>query len=785
MAPSRPSFPARQSCASQGHRRRNGVATTGSRPSSATRSSLTVEPLERRALLAVTAVINGGDLEIAYNVAGDLAADIASDGTNYTVSGTGLAATQFPIGAGGVTARIVVTDKAGLTGQTFTVNAGTPLTNPLQVNAAVEATTLTGGITTTVAGDVLIGSPAISLANDISTAATNSKVTLSGAVTLAASVAVRAGFGVVTLSGTADGGHGLVLDSKNTINLAQDIGTTTRLASLETPGSGVTNISATAVRTSGGQIYRGRVWLPLGTPPRTTVLEGPAVRILAGLVGQNNSLTIDGNAELGGQAEAITDVTGAVLTITGASVIDWVGMRLNTAIFVGDVVFQSPRETIVNATSLVHFRSAVIGPDAILSVGAGGDVVFDGPLGTSTEPLAALTVSTLRIAHDGGDIRVNAAMHADTMALLADGVLDGGPDHSLHAPDGISLVGVNGIGGTTPITFESARGVSATANSGSIRLRSIGNLVVAGDEDRGGGLVAAGTIDLQASGDIIVPRGLRILGAEGVTANQPIRWQVNRSEGTRPGTLGNVINNANVAAVPGIVEFVALSSVYPLFESLPEITTSLVIDGGGTVAIAGRGVEANGFAFAEGSAGSVLQNISLRGFRNFGIRLENSPGVTISNVTVTSMNTRTSMGLYATGNLAGTTVESSRFTGGLRGALLVNARNLAFGAIGRGNTFFNNRPVPGSQYSGTGIRAQGNLTGTVVAGNTFNWNNYGFAFINARNLRLENNLFTRNRIAAIFVEGNNTGSSMSGNTFGQGAQRNASIFRRIPGARGI
>ena len=93
--------------------------------------------------------------------------------------------------------------------------------------------------------------------------------------------------------------------------------------------------------------------------------------------------------------------------------------------------------------------------------------------------------------------------------------------------------------------------------------------------------------------------------------------------------------------------------------------------------------------------------------------------------------------------------------------------------------------MPGSQYSGTGIRAQGNLAGTVVAGNTFNWNNYGFAFINARNLRLENNLFTRNRIAAIFVEGNNTGSSLAGNTFGQGAQRNARIFRRITGARGI
>jgi parallel beta-helix repeat protein len=143
------------------------------------------------------------------------------------------------------------------------------------------------------------------------------------------------------------------------------------------------------------------------------------------------------------------------------------------------------------------------------------------------------------------------------------------------------------------------------------------------------------------------------------------------------------------------------------------------------------------------------------------------------------------MGLYATGDLAGTTIVGSRFSGGLRGALLVNARNLAFGAIGRGNTFVGNRSVPGSRFAGTGIRAQGDSSGTVVEGNTFTQNHYGFAFINARNLRLANNLFTRNTIAAIFVEGNNTGSAAVGNTFGTGGQRNAKTFQRVRGATGV
>jgi parallel beta-helix repeat protein len=93
--------------------------------------------------------------------------------------------------------------------------------------------------------------------------------------------------------------------------------------------------------------------------------------------------------------------------------------------------------------------------------------------------------------------------------------------------------------------------------------------------------------------------------------------------------------------------------------------------------------------------------------------------------------------------------------------------------------------VPGSTFAGTGIRAQGDSTGTVVEGNTFTLNHYGFAFINARNLRLANNVFTRNAIAAIFVEGNNLGSVAVGNTFGAGAQKNARTIQRLRGATGV
>lgn len=163
-------------------------------------SSPAAELLEPRALLAVTAALNGGNLEIDYNAVGDVLAEIVSDGSNYTVSGTGLGATPFAIAS--VTGRIVVADKGSIPGQSFRVLAGTPLANALRVTSAVETATLEGGIAAAVAGDVVINAPAIALANDISTAATKSTVRLSGAVTLGANVTVNS-----RIPGDYDRGH--------------------------------------------------------------------------------------------------------------------------------------------------------------------------------------------------------------------------------------------------------------------------------------------------------------------------------------------------------------------------------------------------------------------------------------------------------------------------------------------------------------------------------------------------------------------------------------------------
>ena len=253
------------------------------------------------------------------------------------------------------------------------------------------------------------------------------------------------------------------------------------------------------------------------------------------------------------------------------------------------------------------------------------------------------------------------------------------------------------------------------------------------------------------------------------------------------GTLRWAITQANAAAGTSVIEFApTLRGTIGLGTALPAIARPVTVNGPGrsVITIAGRGRVADGFSFVAGSAGSTLRGVSLRGFRDVGVRLDDSPGVTITNVSVTGTGSPTSMGLYATGNLAGTTIESCLFTGCRRGAMLVNARDLAFGTIGRGNTLSNNRATL-QTVVGVGIRAEGDLAGTLVAGNTFAGNRRGFGFVDASNLRLENNLFIRNRIAAIAVSGDNTGSSMAGNTFGAGGQRNGQTVQQLAGPQGI
>jgi len=532
------------------------------------------------------------------------------------------------------------------------------------------------------------------------------------------------------------------------------------------------------------------------TPP-TTRLTGATVSALQGIAGGGHNLVIQGNAVFGDQPGSLlvtdetdnpppyVDVVGGLngLTVTGLttinsnSVVSGIVAPTSPLVFQGAVTLGS--DVSLNGSG-ISFQSTVAGQGRKLAVNAsahGGAsfIVFDGDVGTSLAPLGLISVFC-----PDGPVTINGVIYSTGPVIVEGGSINGGVGNAIRALGGtISLMASTGIGATIPIAVQAAS-VNASSTAGPIRLRGIGDLVV-GEQ----GWSTNGPISLDASGDIRVPGGRTIQAGQGVTTTKPIRWGLLGTADSGPGSIRDVIGKANATRAPGIVEFGNAPATYVLASQLPDITTSLVLNGGGLVTISGDSRVLNGVTFVAGSTGSQLAGVSLQGFGNYGVRLMNSPGVTVADVRVTSLNTAQSMGLFATGDLAGTTVVGSRFSGGLRGALLVNARNLMFGQIGRGNTLVGNRSVPGSLFAGTGIRAEGQSAGTVVQGNTFTQNHYGFAFINARNLRVANNVFTRNTIAAIFIEGNNVGSVAVRNTFGTNGQRNARNVMRVRGATGV
>jgi len=729
--------------------------------------------------------------------------------TDVTVA-TGAGALTFAGTVDG--AHALSADSSGLT----TFGAAVGNTTPL-----VALVTDAGGTTRISGGSITTAAPVVVVGGEV-TALVASGQFYNDAVTLGADATLTAGaVGEIAFAATVDGAYGLVVNTSGSTTFNAAVGGTTPLASLATDSGGTTFVMGLLVKTTGNQSYADRVAFDDSVPaptsaglnlldmdafdlevllpeedaeaadldssaslPPSTRLEGAAVSLLEGLDGGGQQLLIAGNAVFGDQPGSAIDEEAPVDAVVGLTSLSVTGALTVNSTTVETTALQIYQGAVTLGSDVFfgggghHFDSTITGPGrTLLMIATSDGITLGGDVGTSAAPLGPIAGLTFV-----DTILVNAAVYSTGPVTFFSvfGSIDGGPANAIYVPAGdLSLAGLGGVGVTNPIAVEAAT-VAAISTLGDIRLRGIGDLVVGDD-----GIMTDGTLSLDASGQIRVPGGRMLRGEDGVTATKPIRWGLVGTADSGTGSLRDVIGQANSTGVAGIVEFGNAPATFVLSSQLPDVTTSLVIDGGNQVTIAGNNRVANGFTFAPGSTGSQLKNVTLQGFRNFGIRLDRSPGVVVDGVRVTSLNTAQSMGLYATGDLTGTTIVGSRFSGGLRGALLVNARNLAFGQIGRGNTFIGNRSAPGSRFAGTGIRAQGDSSGTVVEGNTFTQNHYGFAFINARNLRLANNVFTRNTIAAIFVEGVNTGCVAVGNTFGTGGQKNAKTFHRVRGATGV
>ena len=628
-------------------------------------------------------------------------------------------------------------------------------------------------------------------------------------VTLGANATLSAGSRPITFANTLDGAYNLTANTNGITTFAGAVGYAASLASLTTDAGGSTRITAVTVKTSGNQVYNDPVTFEEPLAPQSVsissipevLLAGSTVGLLQGLKAAGNSLRIEGNAVFGNQPgspmiDVITDAIDPVeglggLVVTGGSLINSnliisISLNLpssfttpsNPIVFQGGVTLGSD-VTILGSS--VWFQSTVTGSGkafrvfAVPFAGTSSSVVFDGDVGTAQAPVGPL--QALCVA---GAVMINAAIYSTGPVQIAGMSIDGDADNAIRTPTGtVSLEASESIGATTPIAVQ-ATSVNAETATGAIRLRGIGDLVVGDD-----GLISGDSISLDASGDIRVPGGRVIEAGQGVTSTKPINWGVNTTADSGPGSLRDVLTLINAVgdctqgtdAVLNVDIAGTPAPVFTLTAPLPEIKAAVTFPGSGITLDGSRSV-ATGLVYGASASGSGLLGVTLRNFTGFGVQLVDAQNVVVDGVVVQSLNSPTSMGLFATGDLSGTSIVSSQFSGGLRGALLDGARNLAFGQIGRGNLLSNNLAAPSSpDFAGTGIRAQGNCQGTVVTGNTFTSNNYGFAFVNAQNLSLRQNTFNRNTVG-IFIQGICTGSTQTNNTFGTGRNRNGVNVQR-------
>ena len=276
------------------------------------------------------------------------------------------------------------------------------------------------------------------------------------------------------------------------------------------------------------------------------------------------------------------------------------------------------------------------------------------------------------------------------------------------------------------------------------------------------GITASGTLNLTGVGNTSVVNGTIVAPNVVQGGNSAVNWNIN-SNATGPGSLNQVITNINNFNGKSAIN-VSASTTVNLTAQLPTIKKSLTLSGNNLLTLNGTGAGASASGLTLGANGITISGVTLRNFGGAGIDM--LTGAT--NATVTGVSVQNSaFGLRATGNLNGSIVTKSTFDGlgraNSNGALLSHAQGLK---LGLNTTSFNT-----FQNSTVGLTATGTSTGTKVFGNQFIGNSrYGISLAAATGLQVgsASDLSLRNMISGgsrttigVFASGFCTGSSVN------------------------
>ncbi|HTV85787.1 MAG TPA: filamentous hemagglutinin N-terminal domain-containing protein, partial [Dyella sp.] len=318
---------------------------------------------------------------------------------------------------------------------------------------------------------------------DITTLGGNLDIETTGAVSVdsASSIATSGGsIGIgnngatpstVTLDGTLTGGS-LIVNSTGTLTLGNDVTTT------------------------GAQTYNNQV--TLGTSSVT--LTGTSIGLGSGATGSSDTLTIDGNAVLGGTStlgslsvSGTSSLGGSISTsgtqeYTGAVTLTGNTTLTSTGGSSGDITFDS---TLDSASG-----SPTPGPYALTAGGGVNTVHFDGAVG-ATQLLSALTVSAGSQADLGGSVSTQGAQDY-TGAVQFNNA-------ATYVLSGTTITMAAGAtGATADVSFSGNANLAGTFNLDSLSVSGTsvldGSITTGGTQSYSGAVTLGGTTTVDSTG---------------------------------------------------------------------------------------------------------------------------------------------------------------------------------------------------------------------------------------------------------------------------------------------
>ncbi|MBK5915006.1 filamentous hemagglutinin N-terminal domain-containing protein, partial [Rhodocyclus purpureus] len=390
--------------------------------------SLTLETADGGKININASITNTGGGSLIYDGPVTLGADTTLSGTNVSLRSTVDGAYSLTINDGGTTTF------GGVVG-------GTTALASLSTNAGGTTVIKGGEVRSTGAqtyGDNL------AIANAYARLSTlGGAVTVAGATTLSKGLTVSSGAGDATFNGTVDGPGALAVNSSGTTTFSKAVGGSTdqtRLASLTTDALGQTLIEGGSVTTSGEQSYGDEVKLSVDT-----TLKGSTVTTKGTLEGSNKSLTIDGDAVLGGTLSGLntltvsksTTIQSGTVTSSGMQkylgdvTIEGTGAQLNTkdnAVTIDGALTLSKGLKVSSGAGDATFNGIVDGPGTLV-VNSGGKTIFSKAVSGSTDQtrLASLTTDAGgSTVINGGAVRTSGEQsYGDEVTLSVDTTLKG------------------------------------------------------------------------------------------------------------------------------------------------------------------------------------------------------------------------------------------------------------------------------------------------------------------------------------------------------------------------